>query len=99
MLLHDHRRTRNDVKWFIAGIEQRSGFGAISRARTFLFAGFGVFDVEPAATLAAVEDESAFHNFGFLSESYESVRGLGCLSDTKRAANPVFASDDRLIPG
>ena len=35
----------------------------------------------------------------FLSESYEDIRGFGCVSHTKRAANPVFASDGRLIPG
>ena len=49
---------------FIAGVEQRRGLRAISRAGAFLFAGFGVFDVEHAAALAAVEDVTTFHNFG-----------------------------------
>jgi hypothetical protein len=35
----------------------------------------------------------------FLSESYEALRGFGCISYTKRAANPVIASDCRVIPG
>jgi hypothetical protein len=34
-----------------------------------------------------------------LSESYEAARGFGCISYTGRAANPVIASDCRLIPG
>jgi len=34
-----------------------------------------------------------------LSEAYETECGLGCISYTKRAANPVVASDGRVIPG
>ncbi len=33
-----------------------------------------------------------------MSESYEVARGLRCISYTKRAANPVIASDCQLIP-
>jgi len=77
---------------FVAGVEQRRGLGTIPGAGSFLFVSFSVFEVEHAAALAAVEDEATFHNFGFLSESYEVVRGFGCVSHTKRAANPVFAS-------
>ena len=83
---------------FVAGVEQRCGLGAIPRASAFLLPGFGVFDVEYAAALPAVEDVTTFHNFGFLSESYETVRGFGCISYTKRAAKPVVASDCRVLP-
>ena len=48
---------------FIAGVEQRRGLGAIPRASAFLLAGFGVFDVEHAASLATVEDVTTFHKF------------------------------------
>jgi hypothetical protein len=34
-----------------------------------------------------------------LSEAYETERGFGCISYTKRAAKPVVASDCRVIPG
>ena len=74
-------------------------FGAVFGAQAFLFFCLSVFDVEHAAEFAAVEDETIFHNSDFLSESYEVVRGFGCISYTKRAANPVFASDGRVIPG
>ena len=83
---------------FIAGVEQRRGFGAILRAKAFLLSGFRVFDVERAAELAAVEDETAFHKFRLSVRSYETERGVGCISYTKRAANPVIASDCRVIP-
>ena len=84
---------------FIAGVEQRRGLGAIPRASAFLLPGFGVFDVEHAAAFAAVEDVTTFHNSDFLSEGYEAERGFGCISYTRRAANPVVASDCRVLPG
>jgi hypothetical protein len=84
---------------FIAGVEQRRGLGAIPRASAFLLAGFGVFDVKHSAALATVEDVTAFHKFRLLSEAYETERGFGCISYTKRAAKPVVASDCRVIPG
>ena len=86
------------VKGFIAGVEQRRGLGAILRAKAFLLSGFGVFDVERAAEFAAVEDETAFHKFRLSVRSYETERGFGCISYTKRAANPAVASDCRAMP-
>ena len=83
---------------FIAGVEQRRGLGAISRAGAFLLPGFGVFDVEHAAALAAVEDVTTFHSFRRFVRSYETERGFGRISYTKRAANPVVASDCRVLP-
>ena len=44
-------------------MEQECGFGANLRAQAFLLPGLGVFDVEHAAELAAVEDETTFHKF------------------------------------
>lgn len=79
-------------------IEQRHGLGAILRAEAFLLSGFGIFDVEHAAELAAVEDETTFHRFRLFVRSYETKRGFGCISYTKRAANPVVASDCRVMP-
>ena len=83
---------------FIAGIEQRCGLGAISRASAFLLPGFSVFDVEHAAAFAAVEDVTTFHSFRRFARSYEIECGFGCISYTKRAANPVIASDCRVMP-
>ena len=83
---------------FIPGVEQRCGLGAISRASAFLLPGFSVFDVEHAATFAAVEDVTTFHSFRRFVRSYEAERGFGRISYTKRAANPVIASDCRVIP-
>jgi len=54
---------------FIAGVEQRRGLGAIPCAGAFLLTGFGVFDLEHAATLAAVEDVTTFHKFGLFVRS------------------------------
>jgi hypothetical protein len=71
---------------------------AILRAKAFLLSGFVIFDVEYAAELAAVEDETTFHKFRLFVRSYETERGFGCISYTKRAANPVVASDCRVIP-
>jgi hypothetical protein len=34
-----------------------------------------------------------------LSESYEAVRGFGCITYTRWAANSIIASDCRVIPG
>ena len=83
---------------FIAGVEQRRGLGAIPRASAFLFPSLSVFDVKHAAKLAAVEDEATFHKFRLSVRSYETERGFGCISYTKRAANPVIASDCRVMP-
>ena len=83
---------------FIAGVEQRRGLGAIPRARAFLLSSFGIFEVEHAAAFAAVEDVTTFHRFRFLVRSYEVERGLWCVSHTRRAANPVVASDCRVMP-
>ena len=62
---------------FIAGIEQRSGLGAIPRACAFLLPGFSVFDVEHAAAFAAVEDITTFHSFRLLSEAMRPNAALG----------------------
>src|SRR5271169_5312784 len=83
---------------FIAGVEHCNGFGAIPRASAFLLPGFGVFDVEHAAAFAAVEDVTTFHSFRRFVRSYEVERGFGRISYTKRAANPVVASDCRVLP-
>lgn len=83
---------------FIAGVEQRSCLGTISRAGAFLLPSFSVLDVEHAAAFAAVEDKTAFHKFRLSARSYETDRGFGCISYTKRAANPVIASDCRVMP-
>jgi hypothetical protein len=82
----------------IAGVEQGGCLGAISRAGAFLLSGFGVFDVEHAAAFAAVEDVTTFHSFRLSVRSYETERGFGCISYTKRAAYPVVASDCRVLP-
>jgi hypothetical protein len=82
----------------VASVEQRHGFSAVLCAKTFLLSGFRVFDVERAAELAAVKDETAFHKFRLSVRSYETERGLGRISYTKRAANPVIASDCRVMP-
>ena len=79
---------------FIAGVEQRRGFGAILRAKAFLLAGLSIFDVEHAAELAAVKDETMLHSSdSFFVRGYEPALGFGCNSYTRRAANPVFSSD------
>ena len=39
-----------------------------------------------------------FISSDFLSEAYETECGLGCNFYTKRAANPVVASDCRVLP-
>ena len=52
---------------FIAGVEERFGFTAILGAKTFLFAGVGVLDVERAAEFSAIENIPAFHNSDFFS--------------------------------
>ena len=83
---------------FIAGVEHGRGFRTIPRAGAFLLPGFGVFDVEHAAALATVEDVTTFHSFRLLVRSYEVERGFGRISYTKRAANPVVASDCRVLP-
>ena len=84
---------------FVAGVEQGRGLGAVFGAQAFLFASLGVFDVESPAKLAAVDDEATFYNSDCLSESYEAVRGFGCITYTRWAANPIIASDCRVIPG
>jgi hypothetical protein len=84
---------------FIAGVEQRDCLGAIPGAGAFLFSGFSVFDVKHAAAFAAVKDVTTFHSFRLSVRSYETERGFGCISYTKRAANPVIASDCRVLPG
>ena len=83
---------------FIAGVEKRSGLGAILCASAFLFPSLSVFDVKHSAALATVEDVTAFHKFRLLSEAYETERGFGCISYTKRAAYPVVAGDCRVLP-
>jgi len=82
----------------VAGVEQGRGFSAILRAETFLLTGLGVLDVECAPELTAIEDKTTFHNFRLSVRSYETERGFGCISYTKQAANPVIASDCRVIP-
>ncbi|MGD0261270.1 MAG: hypothetical protein ABSD29_15770, partial [Verrucomicrobiota bacterium] len=54
--------------------------------------------VEHAAAFAAVEDVTTFHSFRRFVRSYEVERGFGRISYTKRAANPVVASDCRVLP-
>ena len=79
-------------------LSKRHGLGAVLCAKALLLSGFRVFDVERAAELAAVEDEATFHRFRLFVRSYETERGFGCISYTKRAANPVVASDCRVLP-
>ena len=67
---------------------------AVMRLRVSL----GVLNVERAAELATVEDETTFHKFRLSVRSYETERGFGCISYTKRAANPVVASDCPVMP-
>jgi len=50
---------------FIAGVEKGFGLGTVLGAQAFLLAGFRVFDVEHAANLAAVKDETLFHSSDF----------------------------------
>lgn len=83
---------------FIAGVEHRRGLRTIPRAGAFLFSGFGDFDVEHAAAPAMVEDVTTFHSFRRFVRSYEVERGFGRISYSKRAANPVVASDCRVMP-
>lgn len=83
---------------FIAGVEEGRGLGAILRAKTFLLSGLGVVDVECATEFAAVEDETTLLKFRLSVRNYETEHGFGCISYTKRAANPVIASDCRVIP-
>ena len=64
---------------FIARVEQGRGLGAVLRAQAFLLSSLSVFNVERAAELAAVEDETMSHNSDFLSGRYETVRGFGCI--------------------
>jgi len=72
--------------------------GAVLRAKARLFSGFSLFDTERAAELAAGEDGTAFQRFRLSVRSHETERGVGCISYTKQAANPVIASDCRVMP-
>jgi hypothetical protein len=67
------------------------------KVATFLLSGLDVFDVEHAADLAAVKDETLSHNFGFFVRRYEAVRGFGGISYTRRVANPVISSGCRVV--
>ena len=67
--------------------------GAIPGARAFLFAGFGVFDVDHAAAFAAVEDETTFHNSDFLSE----VMKLNVALDVSATPNGQRSPPSRVI--
>ena len=42
---------------FVAGVEERRGFGAVLCAKTFSFACLGFVDVEDSAFIPAVESE------------------------------------------
>jgi hypothetical protein len=55
---------------FIAGVEQRSGLGAIPRTSAFLLPGFGIFDVEHAAAFATIEDATTFHKLRLFVRSF-----------------------------
>ena len=66
----------------IAGVEQGHGLGVILRAKAFLFSGFRVFNVERAAELAVIQNETAFHKFKLSVRSYETERSTGCISYT-----------------
>ncbi len=52
----------------------------------------------PRPKRRTAEDEAAFHKFRLSVRSYETELGVGCISYTKRAANPVVASDCRVLP-
>ena len=53
--------------------------------------------VEQSKTEAAVKDETLFHSSDFFVRGYEAARGFGCISYTKRAANPVVSSSCRVV--
>ena len=50
---------------------------SILRAEAFLLPGLGIFDVECAAELSAIQDEATFHNSDFLSEVMKLNAALG----------------------
>ncbi len=82
----------------MAGVERRHDLGAVLRAKALLFSGFNIFDAERATEIAPGEDETAFQRFRLSVRSHETERGVGCISYTKQAANPVVASDCRVMP-
>jgi hypothetical protein len=45
---------------FVARVEQRHGFGAVTSAEALLFACLGIVDVEHPAQLSAVESAGGF---------------------------------------
>jgi hypothetical protein len=71
---------------FIEGVKQRSGLGAIPRAGAFLLTSFSVFDAEHAAALAAVKDETAFHNSDFFVRGY----AYGGLCNSQQGYSPLW---------
>ena len=84
---------------FVPGIQQCQGLRTVSGAEALLFSGLGVFEVEHATALAAVEDEAAFHRLSFFAGAYGVSRGVGCIRYTRRAANPAITSGCRVVPG
>jgi hypothetical protein len=83
---------------FIAGVKERRGLGAVASPETLLLSRLGIFEVEHAAELAAIEDETMLHSSDVFVRGYEAARGAGCSGYTKRAANPVFTSCCRVLP-
>jgi len=76
---------------FVARIQQRRGLSAVASAEAFLFARFGIVDIEHTAHCSPVESESVFHSSNFLVRACQTRSSGGCISYTKRTANCVSA--------
>jgi hypothetical protein len=77
---------------FIARVEQRRGFSAVAGAEAFLFARFGIVDVEHSTHSSSVESIAVFHSSNFLVRACQTRSSGGCISYTQRTANCVSAS-------
>jgi hypothetical protein len=99
---HSHHHDADQLRLpgsFVSSIQERLGFSAVLRPEAFLLFCLGILDVEHPADFSAVEDETLFHSTDFCVRCYEAACGVGCISYTRQAANPVISSGCRLLPG
>ena len=74
---------------FVARVEQRHGFGAVTSAETLLFACLGIEDGEHHAKRSVVESAAVFLGSNFLVRACQTISSGGCNAEWKREKAPV----------